>query len=70
MNIDVRNSQSNSQSQSARSLQEIFRIPIVLALLSILGLVSALVGDGVFDWFSWVALGVPVAIIARYGRGT
>lgn len=73
MTIDLRNSQSHSQpgaqSQSQRSLKEIFRVPMILALLSALGLISALVGDGIFDWFSWLALAVPVAIILKYWRG-
>jgi uncharacterized protein YqfA (UPF0365 family) len=34
--------------------------PIVLAVLTIIGLISALVGDGVWDYLSAVALGVPV----------
>lgn len=73
MTIDLRNpqpdAQPGTQSQNQRSLQEIFRVPMILALLSALGLVSALVGDGIFDWFSWLALAVPVAIIFKYWRG-
>ena len=34
--------------------------PIVLAALTIAGLISALVGDGVWDYLSAVALAVPV----------
>lgn len=35
---------------------------MVLALLSTVGLVSALVGDGVWDVLSWLTLAVPIAI--------
>jgi hypothetical protein len=45
-----------------QSLRQIFRIPIVLALLSAVGLVSALVGVGVWDVLSWLTLAVPIAI--------
>jgi hypothetical protein len=41
--------------------------PIVLAVLTIIGLISALVGDGVWDYLSAVALGIPVLTCAWYG---
>lgn len=40
--------------------------PIVLGLLNLTGLLSALVSDGTGDWWSWVGLGVPVAVIGWY----
>ena len=74
MNPGLQNSLSgsrlSSQSQHQLPLKKIFRIPLALALTSGLGLVSALVGDGAFDWLSWAALGIPVAVIFKYGRGT
>ncbi|MDP1028597.1 hypothetical protein Q5H91_15340 [Sphingomonas sp. KR1UV-12] len=36
-------------------------IPILLALASVVGLVSALTGDGFRDGIAWVALALPVA---------
>ncbi|MDB5821125.1 MAG: hypothetical protein JWQ11_4765 [Rhizobacter sp.] len=36
--------------------------PIVLAVLTVAGLASALIGDGWWDGASWAALGVPVAV--------
>lgn len=47
----------------ARSFRRIFGAPAILAGLSCLGLLSALIGDGVFDAASWAALGLPVALI-------
>lgn len=47
-----------------RGLWMIFRWPLLLALLSSLGLVSALIGDEVFDLFSWLSLGVPLVLVA------
>lgn len=42
----------------------IFRIPLLLAALGVIGLLSALVGDGIWDGVSWVCLGIPVVITA------
>lgn len=41
--------------------------PIVLGLLSASGLISALVSDGWGDIWSWLALGLPVVLMAWYG---
>ena len=46
-----------------RNLWMVFRWPLALAVLSLVGLVSALVGDGPWDALSWVALGIPLAVI-------
>lgn len=36
--------------------------PVIVALLSILGLIAGLVSEGLGDWLSWAALAVPVVI--------
>lgn len=41
--------------------------PIALAALTVIGLISALVGDGVWDHISAVALGVPVLLCLWFG---
>ena len=46
-----------------RGLWMIFRWPLLLAVLSLFGLVSALVGDEVYDLLSWLSLGVPLLLI-------
>lgn len=46
-----------------RHLRAIFAVPAAIALFSIIGLVSALTGDGWRDALSWAALGVPVGTI-------
>jgi len=38
---------------------------VALGLLSATGLVSALVSDGWGDTWSWLALGVPLLVVAR-----
>jgi hypothetical protein len=45
----------------------VWRTPIVLAALSIAGLISGLVGDGLWDVMSWIGLGVPVAVCIWFG---
>ncbi len=42
--------------------------PVALAVLTMLGLLSALLGGDLF-WYmlSWTALTVPLAVIIRYG---
>jgi hypothetical protein len=42
--------------------------PIVIGILSAVGLVSALLYDGPGDWISWAALLCPVAVSAWYAR--
>jgi hypothetical protein len=44
--------------------RQIFMIPAVLAVLSAAGLVFALVGDGIWDGLSWLALSIPIVLIA------
>ena len=51
------------------TLRQIFAVPLALAVMIAIGLVTALVGDGVWDGVSWVGLGVPVAVSLWYGWG-
>ena len=46
----------------SQSLWTVFRWPLLIGLLSIIGLISALVGDGFLDLVSWASLAVPVVI--------
>ena len=48
--------------KGARSLWQIFMWPTALVLMTIVGLLSALVADGMWDLLSWLMLLVPVAI--------
>jgi hypothetical protein len=50
-------------SKTARQgLGAIFAVPLLIALATTIGLVSALTGDGWRDWLSWGTLAVPVAV--------
>lgn len=51
----------------SRSLSQIFRAPAVIALASAVGLVSALVADGLWDMLSWFALGAAVVLAVWHG---
>lgn len=47
-----------------RTATMIWRWPLMLAVLTVLGLVSALLGEGGVWWgLSWVALTVPIVVI-------
>ncbi len=49
-----------------RTRSQVWGVPVLLAILTTVGLVSALLGDGVWDLVSAVALGAPVAVGAWY----
>jgi hypothetical protein len=59
-------------SGSPRStLRHVFGMPILLAAISLVGLLVALLGDGLWDALSWLSLAIPLAVIAhklRQGR--
>jgi hypothetical protein len=55
---------SISTVQRPRGATRVFAIPIALGFLSAVGLVAALLGDGLWDGLSWLTLGIPVAVIA------
>ncbi len=44
-----------------RGLGAIYRLPALIAAASLLGLLSALVADGIWDALSWVTLGSAAA---------
>lgn len=53
-------------SSRRQTTRQIFAVPLVLAILSIIGLVSALVGDGMWDGLSWIALAIPIALCGYF----
>lgn len=53
----------------AATLRKIYRVPLILSLITLAGLLSALWGDGLWDAFSWIALAVPLLVIGwKYAR--
>lgn len=55
-----------SMKKPKQSLWRIFAVPIWMGVLSVVGLVSALVGDEHWDWISWLTMTVPVLVIAYF----
>lgn len=58
------------------SPRQIWGMPALLSLLTAVGLLSALLGDGLWDLLSWIAMTAPLAVIVwhaasaarRHGR--
>ena len=50
-----------------RTPSQIWGAPILLGVLTLIGLIAALLGDGVWDLVSSLALGAPVLVGAWYG---
>lgn len=48
------------------TLWQIFRQPMLLAVLTLTGLLAALLGDGGWDWTSWLCLGWVCAVGSYY----
>ena len=53
----------------AQSNWRIFRWPLLIGIISIVGLVSALVGDGWYDVLSWLCLGACILLMVAAWRG-
>lgn len=50
-------------SRGRSSLWGVFRIPTLLAALTVIGLTAGVVGDGVWDALSWLTLGLPLFVM-------
>jgi hypothetical protein len=48
------------------TMRRVFGIPLLLGLLSAVGLLSALLGDHLWDALSWLTLSLPVSVILWY----
>ena len=48
------------QEVSVPKAPSVFRIPVMLAAVTVVGLVAALLGDDWLDVLSWIGLGIPV----------
>ncbi len=53
----------------AQSGWRVFRWPLGCALVTAIGLAAALVGDGIYDLVSWLALGLTLAVMVAAWRG-
>ncbi|WP_416305602.1 hypothetical protein [Neptunicella sp. SCSIO 80796] len=48
---------------------QIWLRPLLFNLISLVGLISALLSDSWGDWLAWLTLGLPVLAIAYYWWG-
>ena len=64
--VAARASPSDENDSYYSQAMRIWTWPVVLGLLTASGLVSALVADGWGDAWSWIALGVPLAVLAFF----
>lgn len=46
---------------------KVWKYPVLLAVLTVFGLIAALAGTGIWHVLSWSALTVPVAVCVRFG---
>ena len=54
----------NRLSRRKRSLIEVFAVPALLALATMVGLVAGLTGQGAPDVFAWLLLALPLGALA------
>ncbi len=53
--------------QYPKSFRQIWGFPIGIAIMTTIGLVSSLVGTGIWQWLSWITLALPIGIAAWLG---
>ncbi|RYG04236.1 MAG: hypothetical protein EON94_02475 [Caulobacteraceae bacterium] len=51
-------------SRRTNSTGRAYVVPAILAVASLIGLISALIGDGIFNVISWLLLGGLLGVIA------
>lgn len=49
------------------AFKRMWGVPILIGIVTAVGLISALLGDDVWDVLSAIALGIPVAVACWYG---
>ncbi|MBP2314230.1 hypothetical protein [Azospirillum soli] len=45
-------------------MNSVWRIPVILGALSLVGLSAAILGDGFWHWICWITLSIPLAVCA------
>jgi len=58
--------QMNPERRALLTTLQILKVPLTIAAITLFGLLSALLGDGVWDAVSWIALAAPVGITAHH----
>lgn len=52
--------------RASHTTAQIFAAPLAIGVITALGLTTALLGDGLWDWISWIALALPVVVAVVY----
>lgn len=60
----TQNSQKSgtNKRRAKQSLSQIFAMPLLLFILSLMGLISGLMGDGLPDYLAWGCLALPLIL--------
>jgi hypothetical protein len=51
-----------------QTVRQIVAWPALIGVLSTVGLLSALLGDGIWDGVSWIVLAIPVVLYCGFVR--
>jgi len=54
------------KSRSSGNWRTVYGGPLLLGVLSVAGLLTALLSEGAGRYFSWIAVGAPVALTAWF----
>jgi len=57
---------ASRKSRSSSNWRAVYGGPLVLGVLSVAGLLTALLSEGAGRYFSWIAVGAPVAVTAWF----
>lgn len=49
-----------------QTLHQIFAAPLAIGILSIVGLLAALIGDNIWDAVSWIGLAIPFVLFVFF----
>lgn len=67
MTVDhIAAARSNDKATHRSKPPAIWRMPILLGALTVFGLLAALLGTGIWHLLSWIAIAVPLLVIAWY----
>ncbi|HEX6591749.1 MAG TPA: hypothetical protein VF050_07105 [Moraxellaceae bacterium] len=55
------------KNRQGNTFWQIWGMPLLLAVLTIFGLVAALVGTGIWHGLAWIAIAVPVGVCLHFG---
>ncbi|CAB3727472.1 membrane protein [Achromobacter piechaudii] len=56
----------HAKSRGGRGFMFVWGAPVLLGVLSVFGLLAALLGTGAWHWASWITLTILLVVIVRY----